>query len=108
MTELMETKIAGVWIKPLRKIPDERGMIMHMLRADEPAFEKRGKPAKDVRYALIKPVEIGIASDTHYEVLSGLEADEEIIIGSYRAISRDLKHNSEVKAGGGGKNNRRR
>ena len=43
MSNIMETNIDGVWIKPLRKIPDERGMIMHMLRADEPVFEKFGE-----------------------------------------------------------------
>jgi len=43
MSNIMETNIKDVWIKPLRKIPDERGMIMHMLRADEPAFEKFGE-----------------------------------------------------------------
>ena len=43
MSEIIQTKIEGVWIKPLRKIPDERGMIMHMLRADEPIFDKFGE-----------------------------------------------------------------
>jgi len=35
--------IDGVVIKPLRKIADERGTIMHMLRADSPEFEKFGE-----------------------------------------------------------------
>ena len=35
--------INGVVIKPLRRIPDERGYIMHMLRADDPDFEKFGE-----------------------------------------------------------------
>jgi dTDP-4-dehydrorhamnose 3,5-epimerase len=35
--------IDGVLIKPLKKIPDERGTIMHMLRADSPEFEKFGE-----------------------------------------------------------------
>ncbi len=43
MSNIVQTKIEGVWIKPLSKIPDERGMIMHMLRADEPVFEKFGE-----------------------------------------------------------------
>jgi dTDP-4-dehydrorhamnose 3,5-epimerase len=43
MSDIIQTKIDGVWIKPLRKIPDERGMIMHMLRADEPSFGKFGE-----------------------------------------------------------------
>ena len=35
--------IDGVKITPLRKIPDERGMIMHMLRCDDPDFEQFGE-----------------------------------------------------------------
>lgn len=35
--------IKGVEIIPLRQIPDERGKIMHMLRSDEPHFEKFGE-----------------------------------------------------------------
>jgi len=35
--------IEGVVIHPLKKIPDERGMIMHMLRSNEPHFEKFGE-----------------------------------------------------------------
>lgn len=35
--------IDGVVIKPLKKIPDERGMILHMLRNDDPAFTQFGE-----------------------------------------------------------------
>lgn len=35
--------IDGVKIKPLSKISDERGMILHMLRCDDPDFEKFGE-----------------------------------------------------------------
>jgi dTDP-4-dehydrorhamnose 3,5-epimerase len=35
--------IDGVAVRPLRQIPDERGKIMHMLRADAPHFEKFGE-----------------------------------------------------------------
>lgn len=37
------TKIEGVIIKNLKKIPDERGSIMHMLRSDDEIFEKFGE-----------------------------------------------------------------
>jgi len=43
MPDVIQTKIDGVWVKPLRKIPDERGMIIHMLRADESIFDKFGE-----------------------------------------------------------------
>lgn len=35
--------IEGVQIAPLRKIADERGMIMHMLRCTDPMFEQFGE-----------------------------------------------------------------
>ena len=35
--------IDGVVVKPLRRIPDERGFIMHMLRVDDPEFEAFGE-----------------------------------------------------------------
>lgn len=35
--------IDGVKIKPLKKICDERGRIMHMLRCDDPIYEKFGE-----------------------------------------------------------------
>lgn len=61
---------------------------------------RRGKPKKDARFAQVIPVEIGISSETHYEILGGLNEGDEIVTGSYRAISRELKHNSEVEVGG--------
>ncbi len=44
----------------------------------------------------IRPVKVGISSETHYEVLSGIDEGEEIVTGSYRAISKDLAHNKAV------------
>lgn len=35
--------IEGVTVKPLRRIPDERGTIFHMLRASDPEFQQFGE-----------------------------------------------------------------
>lgn len=35
--------IHGVTVRPLRRIPDERGFIMHMLRSDDQEFERFGE-----------------------------------------------------------------
>jgi dTDP-4-dehydrorhamnose 3,5-epimerase len=35
--------IDGVAVIPLKRIPDERGTIFHMLRSDDPHFEKFGE-----------------------------------------------------------------
>lgn len=35
--------IGGVSIRPLTQLPDERGKIMHMLREDDPGFQRFGE-----------------------------------------------------------------
>lgn len=52
-------------------------------------LEKNGK-------AILRKVETGIADRDFIEIKSGLEAGETIITGSYRALTRELKHESEV------------
>lgn len=43
--------IEGVHITPLRRIPDERGAILHMLRADDPHFEAFG----EIYFSMVYP-----------------------------------------------------
>ena len=45
MTELVDTgaTIDGVLVVPLRRIPDERGTIFHMLRRTDPHFREFGE-----------------------------------------------------------------
>jgi dTDP-4-dehydrorhamnose 3,5-epimerase len=44
MTELArQGAIAGVIVRPLRQIPDERGKVMHMLRADSDGYVAFGE-----------------------------------------------------------------
>ena len=47
--------------------------------------------------AKVVPVETGISSDTDIEVKSGLEEEQEVVIGSYRALTKTLKDGSPVK-----------
>jgi dTDP-4-dehydrorhamnose 3,5-epimerase len=37
------TEIDGLTVAPLRRIPDERGAVFHMLREDSPGFERFGE-----------------------------------------------------------------
>jgi dTDP-4-dehydrorhamnose 3,5-epimerase len=37
------SEIDGLVITPLRRIPDERGAVFHMLREDSPGFERFGE-----------------------------------------------------------------
>ena len=43
-----------------------------------------------------RQVETGIQSDDMIEIVSGIEADEEVVTGSYRAISTDLQNGAQV------------
>jgi dTDP-4-dehydrorhamnose 3,5-epimerase len=51
--------IAGVMIKPLKLLPDDRGFLMEMLRADEPVFEAFGQ-------VYITGCQAGVAKGWHY------------------------------------------
>jgi HlyD family secretion protein len=46
--------------------------------------------------ANFKPVKVGIAGDEYFEVLSGIQAGDTVVAGSYQTI-RDLKDGSKVK-----------
>jgi HlyD family secretion protein len=52
--------------------------------------------------AKARQVKTGIQSDTHIELLEGISAGEQVVTGSYRAISRDLKDGTAVTVGTGG------
>jgi HlyD family secretion protein len=47
-----------------------------------------------------RQVKTGIQSETHIEISEGIEDEEQVVIGNYRAISRDLEDNSVVAVGG--------
>lgn len=65
--------IDGVKVKPLRKIPDERGYIMHMLRSDDPDFQKFGEIYFSTIYPdVIKAWHIHKEMTLNYAVVSGM------------------------------------
>jgi dTDP-4-dehydrorhamnose 3,5-epimerase len=65
--------IEGVLIKPLKQIPDERGKIMHMLRADDSHFEKFGEIYFSVVYPdVIKGWHLHTKMTLNYAVVSGM------------------------------------
>jgi len=47
--------------------------------------------------ARLMPVKIGISSDTHFEIIEGLIEGDEIVIGPYKVISKELKNGISVK-----------
>ena len=52
--------------------------------------------------AFARQVETGIQSETHIEILSGLEEGDQVVVGSYHAISRDLTDGAEITVSGPG------
>lgn len=64
--------IDGVAIRLLKQIPDERGKIMHMLRADAPHFERFGEIYFSVVYpGAIKAWHLHKQMTLNYAVISG-------------------------------------
>lgn len=46
--------------------------------------------------ASARQVRTGIQSETNIEIMEGLEPGQEVVVGSYRAISKDLSHGAAV------------
>ena len=46
-----ETGIAGLVVTPLRRIVDERGAVLHMLRCDAPGFRRFG----EIYFSMVNP-----------------------------------------------------
>lgn len=64
--------IQGVSIRPLKQIPDERGKVMHMLRRDDPWFERFGEIYFSVIYpGVIKAWHLHKIMTLNYGVVSG-------------------------------------
>lgn len=65
--------IKDVLIKELKQINDERGKIMHMLRADDPYFEKFGEIYFSIVYpGVVKGWHIHKEMTLNYAVVSGM------------------------------------
>ena len=64
--------IDGVAVRPLRQLVDERGKVMHMLRADDPHFERFGEIYFSVVYpGAIKAWHLHREMTLNYAVPSG-------------------------------------
>jgi dTDP-4-dehydrorhamnose 3,5-epimerase len=79
--------IDGVQIFPLRRIQDERGFVMHMLRADEPHFEGFG----EIYFSVIYP---GIIKGWHLH--SRMTINYAVIDGNIKLVLYDQRPNSKT------------
>ncbi|MEW6614428.1 MAG: dTDP-4-dehydrorhamnose 3,5-epimerase family protein [Thermodesulfobacteriota bacterium] len=80
--------IQGVTIKPLRKIPDERGSVMHMMRVDDPEFEKFG----EIYFSTVYP---GVIKGWH--IHKEMTLNYAVIYGMIKLVLYDERENSPTK-----------
>lgn len=65
--------IDGVWIRKLKKIPDERGAVYHMLREDDVFFERFGEIYFSKVYpGIIKGWHLHTKMTLNYAVITGM------------------------------------
>ena len=75
-------------VKPLDKIPDERGCIYHMLRCDDPVFEKFG----EIYFSIVYP---GIIKRWHLH--RKMTLNYAVIQGMIKLVLYDDRENSPTK-----------
>lgn len=80
--------IDGVIIHPLRKIPDERGTVMHMLKSTDPHFEKFG----EIYFSTIYP---GVIKGWH--VHTRMVINYAVPVGMIKLVLYDGREGSPTK-----------
>lgn len=80
--------IEGVEIRPLRVIPDERGMILTMLRSDDKHFKKFG----EIYFSMIYP---GVVKGWH--VHEKMTLNYAVITGAIKCVLYDEREDSPTK-----------
>ncbi|TAN34182.1 dTDP-4-dehydrorhamnose 3,5-epimerase [Patescibacteria group bacterium] len=80
--------IKGVIIKPLSKICDERGSVMHMLRNDDPEFEKFG----EIYFSTVYP---GAVKAWHLHKIMALHYA--VVRGNIKLVLADQRPDSETR-----------
>jgi len=84
----MNKTIQDVIIKPLRRISDERGSIYHMLRCDDPIFEKFG----EAYFATVYP---GVIKGWHLH--KEMIQNYTVVQGMIKLVLFDVRDNSSTK-----------
>ncbi len=84
----MKSTIEGVVVKPLKKIQDERGCIYHMLRSDDPIFEKFG----EIYFSSVHP---GVVKGWH--IHEKMTLNYAVIKGNIKLVLYDAREGSPTK-----------
>lgn len=80
--------IHGVLVHPLKQIPDERGKVMHMLRADDPHFERFG----EIYFSMVYP---GVIKAWHLH--RRMTINYAVITGTIKLVLYDDRPDSPTK-----------
>ncbi|KGF73218.1 dTDP-4-dehydrorhamnose 3,5-epimerase [Neosynechococcus sphagnicola sy1] len=80
--------IEGVQSHPLRRIPDERGTIFHMLRMDDPHFQQFG----EIYFSKVYP---GVIKGWHLH--KRMTLNYAVICGMVKLVLYDDRPDSETK-----------
>lgn len=80
--------IDGVKIIPLKQFPDERGCVKHMLRCDDPHFEKFG----EIYFSTVYP---GVVKGWHYHREMAL--NYAVISGMIKLVLYDSRETSPTR-----------
>ena len=81
--------IDGVLIRPLKQIPDERGKIMHMLKATDPHFEKFG----EIYFSTVYP---GVVKGWHRH--SQMTLNYAVVTGMVKLVLYDDRPESPTRS----------
>ena len=54
------------------------------------------KVSNGEKYAVVKPVDVGLSSEDYYSVQSGVASGNLIVTGRYRVLSKELQHGMKV------------
>lgn len=80
--------IDGVEIRPLRQITDERGAILHMLRADAPHFEQFG----EIYFSMVYP---GVIKGWH--IHDRMTLNYAVPVGAIKMVLYDEREGSNTR-----------
>ena len=79
--------IDGVEIFPLKRIQDERGMVMHMLKSSDPHFEKFG----EIYFSVVYP---GVIKAWHLH--SRMTINYAVVVGNIKLVVFDQRPDSKT------------
>ena len=80
--------IDGVEIFPLKRIQDERGMVMHMLKNSDPHFEKFG----EIYFSVVYP---GVIKAWHLH--SRMTINYAVVVGNIKLVVFDQRPDSKTR-----------